>query len=108
MITLLINLQATNPMDSIMSFLPMILIFGVIYFFFIRPQAKKQKQQETFSTSLEKGLEVVTTSGIIGRINKIEDNVITLQVDQKTFIRILASSVSKEMTDALNKPEEKK
>ncbi len=83
-----------------------ILIVGVFYFFIIRPQSKMRKDQETFSSNLEKGTEVVTSSGIIGRINKIEDNIITLQVDTKTFIRITKGAVSKEMTESLASPDE--
>ncbi|MBC7886194.1 MAG: preprotein translocase subunit YajC, partial [Saprospiraceae bacterium] len=60
---------------------------------------KKQKEQNAFSNSLQKGDEVVTTSGIIGQINKIEDDAITVQIDPKTFIRVVPSAVSKEMTD---------
>lgn len=79
-----------------------LLIFGFFYFFFIRPQVKKQKEQTLFNQSIQKGDEIVTSSGIIGQINKIEDGVITLQIDSKTFIRIMSSAVSKEMTDAYN------
>lgn len=82
----------------------MVLFGGIIlvfYFFIIRPQAQKQKQQTAFANSLEKGKEVATTSGIIGKINKIEDDFVFLQIDQKTFIKVFKSAVSKEMTDAL-------
>ena len=78
-------------------------IFLVFYLFFIRPQAKKQKDQSNFVTELAKGNEVVTGSGIVGKINKIEENVIHLQIDQKTFLKIMKSSISKELTDAYNK-----
>jgi preprotein translocase subunit YajC len=78
----------------------------IIYFFFIRPQAKKQKEQKAFMANLNKGDEVITSSGIVGRINKIEDGFVTLQVDPKTFIKVLESAVSKEMTDFLNSPSE--
>ena len=60
-----------------------------------------RKEQDNFVKDLEKGKEVVTSSGIIGRINKIEDNIVTLQVDTKTFIRMSKGAISKEMTDAL-------
>ena len=60
---------------------------------------KKQKEQSKFSSELKKGDEVVTASGIIGQINKIEDNAITLELDSKTFIKVVPSAVSKEMTD---------
>ncbi|MDH3650031.1 MAG: preprotein translocase subunit YajC [Saprospiraceae bacterium] len=87
--------------NPIMSFLPLIGIVLVFYFFFIRPQQKKQKTQSKFVEDLNKGDEVVTSSGIIGKINKIDENVVTLQIDQKTFIKVLKSSVSKEMTDSI-------
>ncbi|MCP3930498.1 MAG: preprotein translocase subunit YajC [Bacteroidetes bacterium] len=73
----------------------------IFYLFLIRPQSKRQKEQKLFSESIEKGSEIVTTSGILGRINKIEDDIVTLEVGTKTFIRITRSSISKEMTDAI-------
>jgi len=79
------------------------LIFVVFYFFLIRPQAKKQKEQAKFVTNMQKGDEVVTSSGIIGRINKMEDDIITLEVANKVYIRLLKSAVSKEMTEAVMK-----
>lgn len=81
----------------------LILLVAVMYFFFIRPQAKQQKDQQRFIDSLEKGKEVVTNSGIIGRILKIEDQIVTLEVDQKTFIRVLRSAISKSMTESVIK-----
>ena len=76
-------------------------ILLVFYFFIIRPQSKKQKDQNNFSNSLEKGKEVVTNSGIVGKINKLEDDFVFLQIDQKTFVKMFKSSISKELTDAL-------
>ena len=88
-----------------------LVLFGgillVFYFFIIRPQAQKQKQQASFSSSLEKGMEVATTSGIIGKINKIEDDFVYIQIDPKTFLKVFRSAVSKEMTDALNNEKKK-
>lgn len=103
MINLLFQLQTTgNPLVQQLPFL--VLIMAVFYFFFIRPQAKKQKEQGNFIKELEKGDEVVTASGIIGRINKVDGNVLHLQIDQKTFIKVLRSAVSNEMTAAYLKP----
>ena len=91
-------LQAGNAgMYNLVFIGAMILIF---WLFLIRPQQKRQKEQKTFMDSLQKGDEIVTASGIIGRINKIEDNVITLEVANKTYIRITRAAVSKEMTDS--------
>ncbi len=101
----LIILQAGGA-ESLFQFLPLILIFIVFYFFFIRPQAQKQKQQGQFIQDLKKGDEVVTGSGIIGRINKIDEHEVSLQLDQKTFIRVVKGAISKEMTDGYQKPEE--
>lgn len=100
--SLMIVLQASGGANAIIQFAPLILIFFVFYFFFIRPQANKQKLQSQFITDLKKGDEVVTGSGLIGRINKIEDTEVSLQLDQKTFIRIVKGAISKEMTDAFH------
>ncbi len=81
-------------------------IFAILYFFFLRPSVKKQKAQESFSDELSKGQEVVTTSGIIGRVNKVEDGIIHLQIDQKTFIKVVKGAISKEMTESLKKKED--
>jgi preprotein translocase subunit YajC len=93
-------LQASDAPGIFASMWPLLLIIVVFYFFIIRPQQKKAKEQTNFLNTLEKGKQVVTASGIIGRINKIEDNVITLQVDAKTFVKITKGSVSKELTEA--------
>ena len=51
--------------------------------------------------ALEKGDDVVTSSGILGKINKIEDEIITLEVGSKTYIRVTRNAISKEMTDSV-------
>ncbi len=78
-----------------------VILFGIMYVFFILPRTKQQKAQNLFITEIKKGDQVVTQSGIIGRITKIEDLVIELQLDSKTFIKVLKSSVSKEASDAI-------
>jgi preprotein translocase subunit YajC len=102
MISLFI-LQASAPGGLIGSLWPLLLMFVVIFFFFIRPQAKKAKEQTKFLDSLDKGSEIVTASGLIGRINKIEGSIVTLTIAEKTFVRITKGSISKEMTEAYNK-----
>ena len=98
---LLIILQGQSGGGALSFVFPALLV-AFFYFFFIRPQAKKQKEQNQFSANLQKGDEVVTTSGIIGSINKIESDAITLQVSDKVFIRVVPGAVSKEMTDQYN------
>ena len=87
--------------SAISSPLLLIGMVGVMYFFMLRPQIKKQKEQTKFSESLAKGLDVVTASGIIGRINKIDNNIVTLQIDPKTYIKVTKGSISKELTQAI-------
>lgn len=74
------------------------LIVLVFYFFLIRPQVKRQKDQQKFIDSLREGMEVVTSAGIIGRVTKIEGNVVRLMVDEKTFMRVAKSSIQGEYT----------
>jgi preprotein translocase subunit YajC len=91
-------LQSGNPgMMNLVFIGAMIVIF---YLFLIRPQQKKQKEQKSFNEGLQKGDEVVTASGIIGRINKLGETETTLEVSNKTFIRVTRSAISKEMTEA--------
>jgi preprotein translocase subunit YajC len=77
----------------------------VFWLFFIRPQAKKAKQQKQFITDLQKGTKVVTIAGIHGVINKInEDGTINLETSPGSYMKIEKSSVSMEWTNNLNKP----
>lgn len=89
--------------NAMVQFLPLALIIVVMYFFFIRPQAKKQRLQTKFVNELGKGKEVVTASGIIGKIVKIDENEVTLMVDQRSQIRFLRSVISREMTESRKK-----
>lgn len=82
-----------------------LLFFGamilILYLFMIRPQAKRQKEQKTFMESLQKGDDVVTASGILGRINKIEDEIVTLEVGTKSYLRVTKSAISRELTESV-------
>ena len=81
----------------------MILIF---WFFLIRPQNKKQKEQNQFISELKKGDEIVTSSGILGRVNKIEEHIVTLEVGTKTYIRVTKNAISKELSETVFKSDE--
>ena len=78
-----------------------IILFAIMYVFFILPRTKQQKAQNKFLTEIKKGDLVVTASGIVGKITKIEDLVVELQLDSKSFIKVLKSSISKEGTDSI-------
>lgn len=86
----------------------MLAMFVVIFFFFIRPQQKKAKEQESFLDELKKGDRVVTTGGIIGKVSKVEGNIVTLALDGKNTCKFTKGAISKEMTDALDANDEKK
>lgn len=73
-----------------------LLIIVVFYFFLIRPQVKKQKETQKFQDNLKEGMEVVTNAGIIGRITKIDGAIVRIMVDEKTFMRVVKSSVQGE------------
>lgn len=76
-------------------------MFVIMYLFMIRPQAKKQREQGAFSKNLTKNDEVVTNSGMLGRISKIEGDVVTLEISSKVYVRVLRNAISKELTDSI-------
>ena len=71
---------AQGPMEGLMSMLPIILMFIVIWFLMIRPQMRKAKEHQKMVGELAKGDEIVTQGGIVGRISKISENYITVEV----------------------------
>jgi preprotein translocase subunit YajC len=83
----------SNPFVSLAFFLS---IFGVFYYFMMRPQMKRQKEQQNFINNLKEGQEVVTTSGIIGRIVKVDGPVVRLLTDEKTFLKVAKISIQGE------------
>jgi len=85
--------------NPIMTFLPMILIIVVFYFFMIRPQMKKQKEITAFRNSLQKGDKVVTTGGIYGKIIELKDNYVLLQIDDNVKVRVDKAALVKDMSD---------
>lgn len=98
MIFLQIFLQDTSvqPGGGLISMLFPFLIIIVFYFFLIRPQMKRQRETQKFLDNMREGMEVVTSAGLIGKVTKIDGNTVRLLVDEKTFIRVLKSSISGE------------
>ena len=85
---------AASQSDTLLTFLPMIAIFVVFYFLLIRPQQKKAKEARAMLSSLEKGNEVVTAGGIVGRISKLSDQYATIEVAPGTEITVQRQSIS--------------
>jgi preprotein translocase subunit YajC len=84
---------AMPPGADFMSLLPLIAIFVVFYLLLIRPQAKRAKEQKLMIEALQKGDEVATASGVLGRVARISGNYIVLQVAENVQVVILKSSV---------------
>lgn len=83
-------------------FLPLMIL--VFWLFFIRPQAKKAKNQKTFVEGLQKGDKIVTIAGIHGTVNKVnEDGTVNLEVSPGSYIKIEKSAISMEWSNQLNK-----
>ena len=71
---------ASDPMGGLMGMLPILLMFVVLWFVMIRPQMKKAKEQQKMVSELAKGDEVITQGGIAGRIAKVGENYLSLEV----------------------------
>ncbi len=69
-----------GPESQLFGFLPIILMFVVLYFLMIRPQMKRTKEHRSMLEALKKGDEVVTAGGVVGRVTKVGDSYVTLEV----------------------------
>ena len=78
---------------GLMSFLPIIVLFVILYFIMIRPQMKRAKEQKAMIEALQKGDEVVTAGGLVGRITKLGEQYLTLEIAPNTEIVLQRSAV---------------
>jgi preprotein translocase subunit YajC len=83
-----------TTMGSMASFLPIILMFVVLYFLMLRPQMKRQKEQKAMMDALAKGDEVVTAGGILGRVTKVADPYVTLEIASGTEVTVQKIAVA--------------
>lgn len=94
------NAYAQSPLDglglggNLTSFLPIILMFVVLYFLMIRPQMKRQKEQKSMMDALAKGDEVVTSGGILGKINKVSDGYLSIEIANGTEIMVQKAAIT--------------
>jgi len=76
------------------QFIPLILIFVIFYFFLIRPQQKKIKDHKTMVASLKRGDEVITSGGIVGKIEKVyDDDKIDLSISDNVTVKVVKSTI---------------
>ena len=73
---------AAGGLESMTSFLPIILMFVILYFLMIRPQMKRQKEHRTLLEALAKGDEIVTTGGLVGKVTAVKDAYVSIEVGQ--------------------------
>ncbi len=86
-------------MEVLVSLIPWILIFGVFWFFLIRPQKKQQKQHQQMLDDLEVGDKVVTAGGIKGKIIKLKEESVRLRISTDVDIDLMKNSISRLIKD---------
>jgi preprotein translocase subunit YajC len=86
--------QAAGGGDpGLIGFLPIVLMFVLLYFLMIRPQMKRAKEQKQMIEALQKGDEVITSGGVVGRISKMGDAYITVEIAANTEISVQRTAV---------------
>lgn len=89
--------------NAIAQFIPLILIFAIMYFLLIRPQQKKMKQHQNMVSALRRGDQVVTQGGLIGKVTKVkeEGNEIEVEIAEGVKVRVVQNTIAQ----VLNKTE---
>lgn len=90
---------SASGMDSLISFVPLILIFIVFYFMLIRPQQKKMKEHKAMLDAVRRGDRVITGGGIIGTVIRVgDDDELTVEIAENVRVRCLRSTLSMVLT----------
>lgn len=84
---------AASGSDSLMSLLPLVLMFVVLYFIMIRPQMKRQKEHKAMIEAIAKGDEVVTSGGLVGRVAKMGESFLHVEVANGVELQVQRSAV---------------
>ncbi len=84
---------ASQQPDALASLILPIGLVVLFYFFLIRPQSKRQKEHKQLVSDLQKGEEVVTSGGILGKITKVNDDFITLEIAKEVSLKVQKSAV---------------
>lgn len=80
--------------NPIMSFLPLVILFVIFYFLLIRPQQKKAKEHKGMVESLQKGDEIVTTGGLVGKVIDVSDDFLTCKLAENVEVKVQRHAVS--------------
>ncbi len=84
---------AGTPANDLMSFLPMIVIFVLFYFMLIRPQMKQAKQHKAMLEALKAGDEVATAGGVVGKVTKVGEGFISIEIATNTVVHVQKHTV---------------
>jgi preprotein translocase subunit YajC len=84
---------SASATSDLMSFLPLVVIFVLFYFMIIRPQMKQAKEQRNMIAALQKGDEVVTSGGIVGKVTKVTDAFVTVEIAANTEITVQKGAI---------------
>ncbi|WBU53685.1 preprotein translocase subunit YajC [Paracoccus sp. SCSIO 75233] len=79
---------------AIAQFIPLILIFVIMYFLILRPQQKRMKEHRTMIEALKRGDQVVTQGGMIGKVTDVKDDEVTVEVAQGVKVRVVRSTIA--------------
>ena len=93
---------AGGASSAFSSFVPLILIFAIMYFLMIRPQQKKAKQHKAMIDSLRRGDQVVTSGGVLGKVSKVsDDGIVEIEIAEGFKVRVMRATIAQ----VLNKTE---
>ena len=84
---------APAPDNGIVTFLPLVVLIAVFYFLILRPQQKRTKEQQAMISGLQKGDEVVAAGGLLGRVSKVDENYVSVEVAEGVTINVQKSAV---------------
>lgn len=85
---------SAGPLGNLTSFLPLVLMFVVLYFIMIRPQMKRQKETRNMLNALAKGDEVVTSGGLAGRVSKVGETFVTVEIADNVEINVQKGAIT--------------
>ena len=91
---------AAGTGSMLMTIVPFILVFVLMYFFMIRPQKKQQKELQKFRDSLQKGDKVVTIGGVYGTVVEVKDATVLVEVDNGVKVRFSKQALIKDFSDS--------
>jgi len=89
--------QDAAPASSLMSFLPLVVIFIIFYFLLIRPQMKRAKEHKQLVSQLGNGDEVVTNGGLLGRISNVGESFVTVELADNVQVKVQRHAISSVM-----------